>query len=69
VPERTPALMLGARVRFQDCWAGKVTSIEITEDWEVYNVAVRHGFLKPVTTRLPWTRRPIGTMSSWRSTR
>ena len=53
MPERTHALMLGARVRFQDCWSGKVASIEITEDWEVYNVAVRHGFLKPVTVRLP----------------
>ena len=53
MPERTPALMLGARVRFQDCWAGKVTSIEITEDWEVYNVAIQHGFFKTVTVRLP----------------
>ncbi len=53
MPERTPALMLGARVRFQDCWAGKITSIEITEDWEVYNVAVQRGFLKAVTVRLP----------------
>lgn len=53
MPERTPALMLGARVRFQDCWAGSVVSIEITEDWEVYNVAVQHGFFKRVTVRLP----------------
>ncbi len=45
--------MLGARVRFQDCWAGKVTSIEITGDWEVYNVTVQRGFLKAVTVRLP----------------
>ncbi len=53
MPERTPALMLGARVRFRDCWTGKVTSIEIAEDREAYNVAVQRGFLKAVTVRLP----------------
>lgn len=51
--EKTRALRLGAPVRFQDRWAGKVTAMEISEEWDVYNVAIRHGFLKPVTVRLP----------------
>lgn len=51
--EKTPALRLGASVRFQDRWAGNVTAIEISEEWEVYNVGVRHGLFKAVTVRLP----------------
>ncbi len=51
--DMTPALRLGAPARFHDRWAGKVTAIEISEDWEVYNVAVRHGLFKAVTVRLP----------------
>ncbi len=51
--EKTPALRLGASVRFQDRWAGNVTAIEISDDWEIYNVAVRHGLFKAVTVRLP----------------
>jgi osmotically-inducible protein OsmY len=53
VPEKTSALRLGAPVRFQDRWAGRVTAIEISEDWEVYNVSVRRGFIKTVSVRLP----------------
>jgi len=53
VPNKTPALRLGARVRFQDRWTGSVAAIEINEDWEVYNMAVRYGFFKAVTVRLP----------------
>ena len=49
----TPALRLGAPARFQDRWDGRVAAIEISEDWEVYNVAVRHGLFKAVTVRLP----------------
>ena len=51
--DKTPALRLGVPARFQDRWAGKVASIEISEDWEVYNVAIRHGLFKAVTVRLP----------------
>lgn len=53
MPEKTPALMLGAGVRFQDCWAGKVAAIEVTEDWEIYNVTVRRGIFRASTVRLP----------------
>lgn len=51
--EKTPALRLGASVRFQDRWAGNVTAMEISEEWEIYNLSVRHGLFKAVTVRLP----------------
>ncbi|HET9477338.1 MAG TPA: BON domain-containing protein [Dehalococcoidia bacterium] len=51
--DKTPALRLGAPARFQDRWAGRVASIEISEDWEVYNVAIRQGIFRARTVRLP----------------
>jgi osmotically-inducible protein OsmY len=53
VAKKTPELLLGAPVRFQDRWTGTVTAMDVSEDWEVYNVAVRRGLFKPVTVRLP----------------
>ena len=53
MPNKTPALRLGARVRFQDRWSGSVAAIEISEDWEVFNVVVKYGFPRASTVRLP----------------
>lgn len=50
---KTPALRLGAPVRFKDCWSGRVSSIEVDEGWEALNVSVRYGFLRPRSVRLP----------------
>ena len=50
---KIPALRLGAPVRFKDCWTGRVSSIEIDEEWEALNVSVRYGFPRSRSVRLP----------------
>ncbi len=48
--------MLGARVKFQDRWQGKVTAVEVDETWEVLNVIVRRGFWRwKKSVKLPFS--------------
>ncbi len=58
---RISALRLGSRARFEDRWAGTVTSIEITEDWEAVNVVVEGGFLFWRSS----VRLPLSAASDW----
>ena len=38
-------LRLGSRVCFEDRWQGRVSALDITEDWEVLNLTVSSGVL------------------------
>ena len=58
---RISALRLGSRARFQDRWSGKISAIEITEDWEAVNVVVEHGFLFWRSS----VRLPLSAVSDW----
>jgi len=49
-------LRLGARVVFTDRWAGRLSGFEIDEEWEVLNVLVTDGFIRPVTVKLPFDK-------------
>lgn len=58
----TSPLRLGARVCFSDRWQGRVTSLDIAEDWEVLNLTVASGMLffansvkLPFTEALRWS--------------
>ncbi|MEO6197785.1 MAG: BON domain-containing protein [Dehalococcoidia bacterium] len=41
----TSLLKLGARVRFQNRWQGRISGFDISEDWEILNVVVSCGVL------------------------
>lgn len=41
----TSPLRIGSRVCFADRWQGRVTAIDVSEDWEVLNVTVTSGVL------------------------
>jgi len=45
LPDPMNALRLGSPVKFQDRWLGKLTSLDIDEDWEVLNATVTRRFL------------------------
>lgn len=50
------ALRLGSPVCFDDRWKGKVTALDVTEQWTVQNVAVSAGsFFSQQTVKLPIT--------------
>ena len=58
---RISSLRLGSRVRFEDRWAGTITTIEITKDWEAVNVVVEGGFF----LRRSSVRLPLSAASDW----
>ncbi len=45
MPDSINALRLGSPVKFQDRWLGRLTSLDIDEDWEVLNATVTRRFL------------------------
>jgi osmotically-inducible protein OsmY len=42
---RVAPLLLGAKVCFEDRWQGRVSGIDVAEDWEVLNITVSTGVL------------------------
>jgi hypothetical protein len=38
-------LRIGSPVCFEDCWKGKVSSFDVTDQWEILNITVTAGFL------------------------
>ena len=58
---RISALRLGSRARFQDRWSGRISAIEITEDWEAVNAVVEGGFLLWRSS----VRLPLSAASDW----
>ncbi|MCI0819247.1 MAG: BON domain-containing protein [Chloroflexi bacterium] len=58
---RISALRLGSRARFQDRWSGRISAIEITEDWEAVNTVVESGFLLWRSS----VRLPLSAVSDW----
>lgn len=54
--DRIAPLRLGSRVCFDDRWQGRVSSLEVDEEWHVVNIGVTSGFLFTSTSvRLPFT--------------
>lgn len=52
----TAPLRLGSPAMFTDKWEGRLTSIEVDEDWRVLNVGVsRGGLRRPKFVRLPFS--------------
>ena len=58
----TSPLRLGARVCFADRWQGRVTSFDISEDWDVLNLTISSGMLffsnavkLPFTEAIRWS--------------
>lgn len=52
----TAPLRLGSPAMFTDKWEGRLTSIEVDEDWRVLNVGVSRGGLRRQTSvRLPFS--------------
>jgi osmotically-inducible protein OsmY len=59
--DKISPLRLGCRVSFADRWQGRVSGLEVDEDWTVYNISVSTGLLfASRTVRLPFT-----SVSSW----
>ncbi len=58
---RISALRLGSRARFQDRWSGRISAIEVTEDWEAVNTVVESGFLLWRSS----VRLPLSAVSDW----
>ena len=58
---RISALRLGSRARFQDRWSGRISAIEVTEDWEAVNAVVEGGFLLWRSS----VRLPLSAVSDW----
>ncbi len=50
---RIAPLRLGSRIKFLDRWAGRLTALEVTEDWEILNVVLERGGLGRASVRLP----------------
>jgi len=42
-------------VRFQDRWQGRLSAVEVDDDWQVLNVVVSRGLFHTVSVRLPFT--------------
>lgn len=56
MPAKLVPLRLGSSVCFEDRWKGKVTALDITEDWEVLNLTVSSGtFFSQQSVKLPMT--------------
>ena len=59
MPAGAVPLVLGAAVQFRDRWQGTLASIEVDEEWEVLNLAVRRGMLRWTTSiKLPFSASP-----------
>jgi osmotically-inducible protein OsmY len=59
--DKNASLRLGSRVCFEDRWQGRVSGLEVDEDWNVFNISVTSGFLFASSSiRLPFT-----SVSSW----
>ncbi len=59
--DKIAPVRLGAKVAFDDRWQGRVSGLEVDEDWNVYNVSVASGFLfASRSVRLPFT-----SVSAW----
>lgn len=59
MPAGPVPLILGAAVQFRDRWQGRLASIEVDEEWEVLNLAVRRGMLRWATSiKLPFSAVP-----------
>ena len=54
-------LRLGARVCFEDRWQGRLSAVEVSEDWEVLNITVSSGFLFLSSS----VRLPFSSVTSW----
>lgn len=59
--DRIAPVRLGSRVCFEDRWQGRVSGLEVDEDWNVLNISVGSGFLfAGSSVRLPFT-----SVTSW----
>lgn len=59
--DKIAPVRLGSRVRFEDRWQGRVSGLEVDEDWNVFNISVSSGFLfAGSSVRLPFT-----SVTSW----
>ena len=47
------ALHFGSPVRFRDRWQGRLSAVEVDDEWEVLNVVVSRGLLRRSSVRLP----------------
>ena len=54
-------LRLGRRVCFEDRWQGRLSGVDIAEDWEVLNVTVSSGFLFAARS----VKLPFSAVSAW----
>jgi hypothetical protein len=56
LPAKLAPLRLGSAVCFEDRWKGKVSALDITENWEVLNLTVSSGALfSQQSVKLPMT--------------
>lgn len=54
--DKIATVRLGSRVCFEDRWQGRVSGLEVDEDWNVLNISVSTGFLfTGSSVRLPFT--------------
>ena len=61
MPDKIAPIRLGSRVCFEDRWQGRVSGLEVDEDWNVFNISVSSGFLfAGSSVRLPFT-----SVASW----
>lgn len=55
------ALRLGSRVCFEDRWQGRLSGVDVAEDWEVLNLTVSSGFLFAARS----VKLPFSAVTSW----
>lgn len=53
--KRRFALRFGCPVRFRDRWQGRLSAVEVDDEWEVLNVVIRRGLLRAASVRLPFS--------------
>lgn len=59
--DKNAPLRLGSRVCFADRWQGRVSGLEVDEDWKVFNISVTSGFLFASSS----IRLPFSSVTSW----
>ncbi len=59
--DKISPVRLGTRVCFDDRWQGRVSGLEVDEDWELLNISVSSGFLFAGST----VRLPFSAVSAW----
>lgn len=59
--EKFAPVRLGTRVCFDDRWQGRVSGLEVDEDWSVFNISVSSGFLFARSS----VRLPFSTVTAW----